>query len=144
MQSYPVQILLVEDDQGDVDLMMEGLNKAKILINMNVVDDGVKAMKYLRHEAPYTDSAVPDLLLLDLNLPLKDGREVLAEIKSDENLKTIPIVVLTTSDSEKDILKSYSLGANCYLTKPVNFSRFVEMVQGIQHFWLTLVKLPPR
>lgn len=144
MQSYPVQILLVEDDEGDVDLMTEGLNKAKILISMHVVDDGIKAMKYLRHEAPYVESVTPDLILLDLNLPLMDGREVLAEVKSDEHLKTIPVVVLTTSDSEKDILKSYSLGANCYLTKPVNFSRFVEMVQSIQHFWLTLVKLPPR
>ncbi|MDD3364210.1 MAG: response regulator [Syntrophomonas sp.] len=136
------RILLVEDDPGDVELIKEGLREARIIIDLQVVDDGIKAMKYLRNQPPYEKSVQPDIILLDLNLPKKDGREVLGGIKSDPQLRRIPVVVLTTSDAEIDIIKSYTLGANCYITKPVTLDGFIKVVQNIEGFWLTVVKLP--
>jgi len=138
----PIDILLVEDNPGDVDLAREGLAEGKIRNILHVVEDGEEAMAYLRRQGKYTDAVRPDLILLDLNLPRKDGREVLAEVKADEDLKQIPVVVLTTSKSEEDILKSYKLHANCYITKPLNFTRFIEVVKAIESFWLTIVALP--
>ncbi len=137
-----VQILLVEDDPGDVELIREGLKESKIAIKLEVIDDGVKALQYLRQEHPYQDSILPDLVLLDLNLPKMDGREVLREIKGDPLLRRIPVVILTTSDAETDIIKSYTLGANCYITKPITLDGFIQVVQTIEGFWLTVVKLP--
>ena len=136
------RILLVEDDPGDDELIREGFRDAKILIDLQSVDDGIKALKYLRHQHPYEDSATPDIILLDLNLPKKDGREVLEEIKGDPLLRRIPVVVLTTSDAEIDIVRSYTLGANCYITKPVNLDGFIKVVKTIEGFWLTVVRLP--
>ncbi len=138
----PVEILLVEDNPADVRLTQEALKEAKVSNNLAVVDDGEKAMAYLRREETYTDATVPDLILLDLNLPRKDGREVLAEIKADPRLRQIPVVVLTTSAAEEDILRSYDLHANCYVTKPVQFEQFVTIVKSIEDFWLTIVTLP--
>ncbi len=138
------EILLVEDDPGDIDLTRETLKEGKVLINLNVVRDGVQALQYLRREGPYGDSPRPDLVLLDLNLPKKDGREVLSEIKNDPNLRSIPVIILTTSDADSDILKTYGLGGNCYITKPVGLAQFTRVVQGIEDFWFSLVKLPPR
>ena len=138
-----VDVLLVEDDPGDVDLTRETLEHSKILVNLHVVDNGVKAMQFLRKEGDYADAPQPDLILLDLNLPRKDGREVLQDIKNDPNLKYLPVVVLTTSEAEEDIIKSYGLGANCYVTKPVGLQQFEKVVQSIKHFWFTIVKLPP-
>ena len=140
--ALPIWILLVEDDPGDVMLVQEGLKDAKVLNELSVVEDGVKAMAFLRLEGEYAGAARPDLVLLDLNLPKKDGREVLAEIKADEQLRRIPVVVMTSSSAEQDILKTYDLQANCYVTKPVDLERFIEMVKAIEDFWLTLVKLP--
>jgi len=140
----PVEILLVEDNPGDVRLAREGLSECKIRNNLHVVDDGVKAMAFLRRQDEYARAPRPDLVLLDLNLPRKDGREVLREVKEDEKLRTIPVVVLTTSKAEVDILKSYSLHANCYVTKPMGLEQFLDVVRSIEDFWFTIVKLPPK
>jgi two-component system response regulator len=139
----PIEILLVEDSPGDVKLTEIGFRSAKILNNMNVVPDGVEAMSYLRQEGRYSDAKQPDLILLDLNLPRKDGREVLLEIKSDEKLKKIPVVVLTISKNEEDVLKSYNLHANAYVTKPIDFNEFLGVVKSIEDFWLAVVRFPP-
>jgi two-component system response regulator len=138
----PIEILLVEDNPGDVRLSIEVLRDAKVHNHLSAVGDGVEALSFLRKEGKYADAPHPDLILLDLNLPKKDGREVLAEIKADEHLKRIPVVVLTTSQSEEDILKAYELHANCYISKPVNLDQFIKVVQSIEAFWLTIVKLP--
>ena len=138
----PIEILLVEDNPGDVRLTQEALKDAKVLNEMSVVEDGVEAMAFLRGEGQYTGRPRPDLILLDLNLPKKDGREVLAEVKAAEQLRRIPVVVLTTSSAEQDILKSYDLHANCYITKPVDLDQFVSVIKAIECFWLTAVKLP--
>jgi CheY-like chemotaxis protein len=139
----PIEVLLVEDDPGDVLLIREAFDFNKVHNNLNVVNDGEQALAYLRREGEYSESLRPDLVLLDLNLPRKDGREVLAEIKSDPALRSIPVVVLTTSKAEEDILRSYDLHANAYVTKPVDFARFIEVVRQIDQFFLTVVKLPP-
>ncbi len=139
----PIEVLLVEDNPGDAQLTRIALEESKISIHLNVVEDGVEAMAFLRKQEKYVKAAHPDIVLLDLNLPRKDGREVLAEIKGDENLKRIPVVVLTTSQAEEDILKAYNLCANCYITKPVDFDQFVKIVQSIENFWFAIVKLPP-
>ena len=138
----PVNILLVEDNPGDVRLTQEAFREGNIAVNLEVARDGVEAIAYLRKQVPFTDVVTPDLILLDLNLPKRDGREVLAEIKVDPDLKRIPVVVLTTSNAEADILKSYNLHVNCYLNKPVDFDRFFEIVQKIEDFWLTTAILP--
>ena len=138
----PVEILMVEDDAGDIRLTREALKDAKVRNNLNVARDGEEALDYLRHMGRHKKSMRPDLILLDLNLPKKDGREVLAEIKSDENLKRIPVVILTTSKAEIDILSTYNLHANCYITKPVQLDQFIEVVKSIEDFWLTIVILP--
>lgn len=142
--SEPIEILLVEDNRADARLTMEALKDSKVSNNLTVIDDGVEALAYLRGEGRYVGTCRPDLILLDLNLPRKDGREVLAEIKSDPDLKMIPVVVMTVSKAEEDILRSYSLHANCYVTKPVDFDKFVGVIKTIEDFWLTIVKLPPR
>jgi two-component system response regulator len=134
--------LLIEDSEPDVRLTMEALREAKVKNRLWVVEDGVEAMAFLRQQNGHADAPRPDLILLDLNLPRKDGREVLREIKADESLKRIPVVVLTTSRSEEDVLRAYELHANCYITKPVDFNRFMEVVRSIENFWLTVVKLP--
>ncbi len=139
----PIQVLLVEDNPGDAQLTRIALEDSKISIHLNVVEDGVEAMAFLRKQEKYVKAAHPDIVLLDFNLPRKDGREVLAEIKGDENLKRIPVVVLTTSQAQEDILKAYNLSANCYITKPVDFDQFVKIVQSIENFWFAIVKLPP-
>jgi CheY-like chemotaxis protein len=138
-----IEVLLVEDNAGDVRLTMEALKEAKMHNAVNVVNDGVEALEFLRKQGKYANATRPDLILLDLNLPRKNGREVLAEIKADENLKCIPVVVLTTSEAEQDILKAYKLHANCYVTKPVDLEQFIKVVQSIENFWMTVVKLPP-
>lgn len=145
MSSYtnkPIEVLLVDDDIGDVFLTKETLEETKVKVNLSVVYDGVEAMLYLRKQGEYSNVTQPDLILLDLNMPKKDGRQVLDDIKNDINLKMIPIVVLTTSDAETDIAKSYALGANCYITKPVGLEQFSEVVKAIDNFWFTIVKLP--
>ncbi|WP_442940807.1 response regulator [Nostoc sp.] len=139
----PIEVLLVEDNPGDAQLTRIALEDSKISIHLNVVEDGVEAMAFLRKQEKYVKVVHPDIILLDLNLPRKDGREVLAEIKADEKLKRIPVVVLTTSQAEEDILKAYNLSANCYITKPVDFDQFVKIVQSIENFWFAIVKLPP-
>jgi two-component system, chemotaxis family, response regulator Rcp1 len=138
----PVDILLVEDSPGDVRLTQEALRDAKLKVNLHVAGDGVEAMAFLHREGQYTSSPMPDLIMLDLNLPKKDGRQVLAEIKSDNRLKRIPVVVVTTSKAEEDIIKTYDLHANCYVTKPLDLDQFINMVQSIEQFWFTIVKLP--
>ena len=138
----PIEILLVEDNAGDVRLTQEALDDGKVHNNMRVVKDGVEALAYLRREGKYANVPRPDLILLDLNLPKKDGREVLAEIKGDKVLKRIPVVVLTTSRAERDVLKAYDLHANCYITKPVDLDQFITVVRSIEDFWFTIVKLP--
>ncbi|GAA3935045.1 response regulator [Actinomadura viridis] len=140
----PIEVLLVEDDPGDVLLTREAFEDNKVGNNLNVVNDGEEAMAFLRREEPYTDAPRPDLMLLDLNLPRKDGREVLQEIKDDAVLRTIPIVVLTTSEADEDILRSYNLHANAYVTKPVDFDQFIQVVRQIDDFFVTVVKLPGR
>jgi len=140
----PVEILLVEDSPGDARLAREGLSECKIANNLHLVDDGVKAMAFLRRQGEYAKAPRPDLILLDLNLPRKDGREVLREIKEDESLKVIPVVILTTSKAEEDIIKTYALHANCYVTKPLGLPQFLEVVRSIEDFWFSIVKLPPR
>jgi two-component system, chemotaxis family, response regulator Rcp1 len=138
----PVEILLVEDNLGDARLTREALKEGNVFNNLTVLPDGVEAMSYLRREGRYATAPQPDLILLDLNLPKKDGREVLQEIKADEHLKTIPVVVLTSSSAEQDVAKSYGLHANCYVTKPVDLEQFIGAVKAIEDFWLTVVTLP--
>jgi len=139
----PIEILLVEDNAADVRLTREAFDDAKVLNNLNVVGDGVEAMAYMRREGKYADATRPDLVLLDLNMPRKDGREVLAEVKADPDLMRIPVVILTVSKAEEDVLKSYNLHANCYISKPVNLAQFLKVVESIENFWLTIVELPP-
>jgi CheY-like chemotaxis protein len=143
MTAKPIEILLVEDNEGDVGLVEEVFEDAKIRNVLHVAEDGEEAMLFLNKESPYKDAATPDIILLDLNLPQKDGREVLEEIKTDENLKRIPVVVLTTSKAEEDIIKSYDLHANSYITKPVDFDQFIKVIRSIEDFWLEVVCLPP-
>lgn len=138
----PIEILLVEDNPGDSDLAREALEGSKINNQLHVVDDGEKAMAFLRKEGQYANMPRPELILLDLNLPRKDGRQVLAEIKSDDDLKRIPVVILTTSRAEQDIIKSYNLHANCYITKPIDLNQFLHVVKSIEEFWLSIVQLP--
>ena len=139
----PIEILLVEDNPGDADLTREAMENSKMLVTMHVVGDGVEAMAFLRRTGKYANAPRPDIVLLDLNLPKKDGREVLAEIKADPDLKRIPVVILTISKDEEDILKTYILHANCYITKPIQLNQFIKVVKSIEDFWLTIVKLPP-
>ncbi|NPV14899.1 response regulator [candidate division WOR-3 bacterium] len=138
----PVEILLVEDNPGDVRLTQEALREAKVRNNLHIVRDGEEALKFLYRKDGFSDAPRPDIILLDLNLPKKNGQEVLAEIKADPSLRRIPVVILTTSKAEEDILKSYDLHANCYVTKPVDFEQFIRVIKSIQEFWLTVVKLP--
>ena len=142
IKARPVEILMVEDNPGDVRLTQEALKEGRLWNHLSVARDGMEAMQYLRRLGPFAKTSPPDLILLDLNLPKKDGREVLAEIKADERLKLIPVVVLTTSRAEEDILRSYKLHANCYITKPVDFQQFASVVRSIEDFWFTVVKLP--
>jgi len=139
-----IDILMVEDDPGDVRLTREALKGSKVLHHLNVVEDGVAALDYLHKAPPYQDAVRPDIVLLDLNLPRKDGREVLAAMKQDDSLRTIPVVILTTSQAEEDVLRAYNLNANCYVTKPVDFDQFMRIVRTIEDFWLTVVTLPPK
>jgi chemotaxis family two-component system response regulator Rcp1 len=138
----PVEILLVEDNSGDVRLTVEALKEGKVRNNLHIARDGVEAMAFLRREGEHIEAVRPDLILLDLNLPRMDGREVLTAIKSDAMLRTIPVVVLTTSRAEQDVLRSYELQANCYITKPVDLDQFITVVKSIEDFWLTIVTLP--
>jgi CheY-like chemotaxis protein len=138
----PIEILLVEDNPADVRLMVEVLKETKVRNTLTIVGDGIEALDLLRRTGRYTHAVRPKLILLDLNLPKKDGRQVLAEIKADPDLKRIPVVILTSSKAEEDIVKSYNLYANCYVTKPVDLEQFVKVVKSIENFWLTIVKLP--
>lgn len=140
----PVEILLVEDSPGDVRLTLEGLRDAKVSNHVQVVADGAQAMALLRREGDYADAPRPDLILLDLNLPRKDGREVLAEIKRDPDLASTPVVIMTASDAEEDVLRAYDLHANCYVTKPIDLEQFIRVIKEIEDFWLTIVELPPK
>jgi len=142
-QNRPVEILLVEDNPGDERLTREALKEGKVYSNLYWVKDGVEAMDFLRRKGRHAGAVRPDIILLDLNLPKKDGREVLEEIKTDEDLKRIPVVVLTTSKAEEDVLRTYNLHANCYVTKPVDLEKFIVVVKSIDRFWLTVVTLPP-
>jgi CheY-like chemotaxis protein len=142
-ETRPIEILLVEDSPSDTELTLEALKDFKVRNHVSVVEDGVQAMQFLRRQGPYAQAPRPDLIMLDLNLPRKDGREVLADIKGDDNLKPIPIVVLTTSRADQDILRAYQLSANCYINKPVDFNQFLEVVRSIESFWLYVVTLPP-
>jgi len=142
--SKNIEILLVEDNPADIRLAQEAFKDAKVHNILYTVGDGVEAMAFLRRQGKYADVGRPDLILLDLNLPKKDGREVLAEIKTDEHLKLIPVVILTVSKDEEDILKTYNLHANCYITKPIDFEQFMKVIKTIEEFWLTIVKLPPK
>ena len=142
MASSPVEILLVEDNPGDVRLTREALRDAKVRNNLHVVEDGIRAIEFLRREGEYTSAVRPDLILLDLNLPRMSGREVLQEIKADPDLLQIPVVVLTSSQAEKDIASSYALHANCFVTKPVDLDQFIHVVRSLEDFWLTIVRLP--
>lgn len=144
MNSRKIEILLVEDNPGDARLTLEAFKEGRVLNNFNVVKDGVEALEYLRREGMHKDAVQPDLILLDLNLPRKDGREVLDEIKADERLKKIPVIVLTTSAAEEDIARAYTRHANCYITKPVDLDQFLRVVHSIESFWLTLVRLPSK
>lgn len=144
MNSRTIEILLVEDNPGDARLTLEAFKEGKVINNLTVMKDGVEALAYLRRQGTYANSAAPDLILLDLNLPKKDGREVLAEIKADEHLKRIPVVVLTTSAAHEDVARAYGAHANCYITKPVDLDQFLSVVRSIESFWLSLVKLPSR
>jgi CheY-like chemotaxis protein len=143
-ESKPVEILLVEDSPSDAALTIEALEAGKVANKLTLVEDGAEAMDFLRRRGKYAKATRPDLIMLDLNLPRKDGREVLVEIKNDPDLKIIPIIVLTTSHSDKDILQSYQLNANCYITKPVDFTQFIDVVKSIEKFWLTVVTLPQK
>lgn len=142
IKNRAAEILLVEDNPGDVRLAKEGFKESKVATNLHVVDDGVEAMAFLRKEGNYADAVTPDLVLLDLNLPKKDGREVLAEIKGDENLRRIPIIILTTSQAEEDVLKTYDLHANCYVTKPASLDQFIKRMKSLNNFWFEMVTLP--
>jgi two-component system, chemotaxis family, response regulator Rcp1 len=144
MTSTPIEILLVEDNLGDARLTLEAFKEGQVPNNFTVVNDGVEALAYLHREGQHAKAVRPELILLDLNLPKKDGREVLAEIKADEHLMKIPVIVLTTSAAEEDIAIAYRRHANCYITKPANLDQFLRVVQSIESFWLTLVKLPSR
>lgn len=137
-----IELLLIEDNPADVRLTQEALKDSKLMVRLHHAEDGVQAMQFLRREPPFADAVQPDIILLDLNLPRKDGREVLAEIKADDRLKKIPVVVLTTSADEQDILTTYQLHANCYITKPVDFERFITIVKNIEEFWFSIVRLP--
>jgi CheY-like chemotaxis protein len=137
-----VNLLLVEDNAGDIRLTREAFKGSSLPIQLSVVEDGEQALAFLRHQRNYVNAPRPDLILLDLNLPRKPGHEVLAEIKTDDNLKRIPVVILTTSDDDRDILTSYNLRANCYITKPVDFRRFITLVKSIENFWFNVVRLP--
>jgi two-component system, chemotaxis family, response regulator Rcp1 len=141
-RSAPIEVLLVEDSPGDVRLTREALKDAKMHINLHVVTDGIEAMAFLRRQNQHANALRPDLILLDLNLPRKDGRDVLKEIKECDALKSIPVVILTTSSSERDVERSYMLHANCYITKPVDLEGFIKVVKSIDNFWLSVVKLP--
>jgi len=140
----PIEILLIEDNPGDVRLAREALKDGKVLNALNVVEDGVEAMAYLRRQGKYAEAAQPDLILLDLNLPRKDGRQVLEEIKTDDGLKQIPVVILTTSRAEEDILQAYRHWANCYISKPVELEQFLSVVRAAGNFWLSIVRLPAK
>ncbi len=140
----PIEILLVEDNPGDIRLTREALKESKMLINLEVVTDGVEALKFLHKDGKYKAKIMPDLILLDLNLPKKNGRQVLAEIKADDRLKIIPVVILTTSRNEEDILATYGNHANCYITKPIDLDQFITVVAKIEEFWLTTVRLPTK
>ena len=140
----PIEILLIEDNPGDARLTQEALREGRVSNRLSEVRDGVEAMAFVRREPPYTDAPRPDLILLDLNLPRKDGREVLAELKADPRLRLIPVVVLTTSEAEQDILRTYELHGNCYITKPVDLDKFLHIVHAVENFWLAVVKLPGR
>jgi len=144
MNMKPIEILLVEDNLGDVRLTREALADGKVHNVLHVVRDGVEASDFLFKRGEFKNVMRPDLILLDLNLPKKDGREVLREIKMDEDLKTIPVIILTSSKADEDILKAYNLHANCYITKPVNLHQFIDVVKEIENFWFTIVKLPPK
>jgi len=137
-----IEVLLVEDDPADVELTSEALKDSKMLVTLNVVGDGVNAMKFLNQEAPYTDASRPDLVILDLNLPRMSGREVLQKIKNDKNLRSIPVCILTTSNDALDIKKCYEWGANCWITKPIGLKEFTRIVRSIRDFWFSVVKLP--
>jgi len=137
-----IEILLVEDNAGDARLALEALREAKVHNHLSWVTDGVEALAFLRREGSHAQSPRPDLILLDLNLPRKDGREVLAQIKADDGLRRIPVVILTTSQAEEDILKAYHLNANCYISKPVDLDQFMKVIKTIKEFWLTIVRLP--
>jgi CheY-like chemotaxis protein len=139
-----VDILLIEDNPGDVRLIQEALQDGKLLNRVATVTDGQKALAYLRKEGSYAQATRPDLILLDLNIPRKDGREVLAEIKADPHLRSIPVVIVTSSQAEEDILRSYNTHANCYVTKPVDLEKFVSVVRAIEEFWVSIVRLPPK
>lgn len=141
-KTRPINILLIEDNPGDVRLTQEAFKEGRIPINLDVTMDGVEAIKYLHKQEKYASASTPDLILLDLNLPKRDGREVLQDIKADDFLKRIPVVILTTSNAEQDILKSYNLHVNCYINKPVDFDRFFDIIQKIEDFWLTTAILP--
>lgn len=143
-ESKPAEIVLVEDSAGDVRLIKEAFKENKFLNNLHVARDGVEAMQFLHKEGRYADAVKPDLILLDLNLPKKDGREVLEEVKVDPKLKRIPVIVLTTSKAEEDIFKTYDLHANCYITKPIDMDQFIKVVRSMENFWLTIVTLPTR
>ena len=141
-ETKPIEILLIEDNAGDARLAREALHDAKVSNHLTWIADGVEALAYLRREGQFEKALRPDLILLDLNLPRKDGREVLSEIKTDDKLKRIPVVILTTSQAEEDILRAYHLNANCYISKPVDLDQFIKVVRTIEDFWLTIVKLP--
>lgn len=143
MMLRPIEILLVEDNPGDVRLTLEALRDSKVSNRMSVAADGVEALAFLRREGEFANAVRPDVILLDLNLPKKNGHEVLAELKADPELRRIPIVILTTSKADEDIARSYDLHANCYINKPVDLDQFITVVQSIEDFWLTIVKLPP-
>jgi chemotaxis family two-component system response regulator Rcp1 len=142
--THPIEILLVEDNPGDARLTQEALREGHVRNNLHHARDGVEAMEFVRREGPYADAPRPDLILLDLNLPRKDGRATLEELKEDPDLRLIPVVILTTSEAEQDILRAYELRGNCYITKPVDLEKFLEIVRLIEDFWLTIVKLPSR
>lgn len=144
IDTRPVEVLLVEDSPSDTELAVEALKEAKVRNRLSCVEDGVQAIEFLRRQGPFAQAPRPDLILLDLNLPRKDGREVLAEIKADPDLKSIPVVVMTTSKAEQDVLRAYKLQANCYINKPVDFDQFLQVVRSIEAFWLYVVTLPSR
>jgi CheY-like chemotaxis protein len=143
MTITPIEILMIEDNEGDVFMTTEAFKTAKVSNNLSVVRDGAEAMAFLRHEGKFANAPRPDLILLDLNLPGRDGRQILSDIRSDPGLGTLPVVILTSSKAEQDVVKMYELHANCYIVKPVDFERLLEVVGAIETFWLTVVKLPP-